>query len=649
MKTSLFNGFNLDQLEYCWVGLVLLVLVFCFRRAARINQAKLSTLASQHVLQKTLSGKPRGFELARLFLTGLFLFFAILRPQWGFRWNEGSVERKSIVFAVDISDSMLAKDLQPSRLALVKRYLHDIAPRLRGNRLGLVSFAGDAFVEVPLTIDVPTFIDFAGELVPELSPRQGTNIEAALETALRTIAENPEKRKNSLIVLLSDGEVSSGNTEQALAKAQSQGVKILSLGVGTEQGASIITQQGIKRDEKGEVVLSKLNATTLQSIASATNGAYLKLDPTLQLALNQTVAITETLSATKATERGQIWFEYFQLPLALAILCYLLTPSYARFRSPLLAVLLGLLLLRPTPSLAADQARALGAQAQQALSESRFSEAQALFEQAAKAAPSDARMPLGKGLSLYRQGKFAEAATEFEKSTKLAQSPVQKLDGLYNLGNALTQLGQYKEAIAAYEEGLKTVAEDRETKENLEYVKKLLKEEQKKDRSEEQNQQQQNQQEQNKDKEQQNLGKKEQEQQGKSKEEGEEEKGAKEKEAEEKGPQKKESEQKESEQKASGEKASERKDPADKGDQGESKTDSQPQQEQQQGKDPNQQGSQSKESVQGNPKDPQDGQAQALDQLESILAALDQGGDKQAMIDYRKGLVRGAPQPKIDW
>ena len=204
-----------------------------------------------------------------------FMIVALGQPH--FKTKEITVERKGVdvIIAVDVSRSMLSKDIQPSRLDKAKLELSSLIDHLKQDRIGIVAFAGEAFIQCPLTLDRSAVKLFLTTLSPNLIPTPGTMIGAAVNVATQAFAEKEKDYK--ALILLTDGEDQGSNPLQAVKKAKEQGVRIFTIGIGTQDGGTVpgeFTGEGVKKDRQGQVVISRLDERLLKNIASETGGAY---------------------------------------------------------------------------------------------------------------------------------------------------------------------------------------------------------------------------------------------------------------------------------------------------------------------------------------------------------------------------------------
>ena len=265
---------------------------------------------------------PRG----RLLLwSGLaFGIVALARPQWGRVEEPVFDQSREIVIALDLSRSMLAPDVRPSRLERARLLIQSLLDGLRGERVGLVVFAGTAFLQVPLSADYEILNQFLPSLNPAFMPAGGTNYEAMLHTALDAFGASGTADR--FLIILSDGESEDDRWRGLVSDLKQKNIRVLGLGVGTVEGAFIPDESGrYVKDERGAVVLSKLNSATLQELASATNGVYTDASTWIDLAslLKQTVAAGHRGEFTERIQVRQI--ERFQWLLVPALLCLLIS------------------------------------------------------------------------------------------------------------------------------------------------------------------------------------------------------------------------------------------------------------------------------------------------------------------------------------
>ena len=300
-----------------------LLLALLQRHAGKVRQRQLSEVASPRFIgELTASHSParRGFKHVLLLLSVAFVGLALARPQWGELEVTERWAGEDVVFALDCSKSMLATDIAPSRLGRSKLAVLDFVRRHGQGRVGLVAFAGSAFLQCPLTLDYEAFEQALDSVNEKTIPIPGTDIGRALEEAYRGMKKESRRK---LIVLVTDGE----DLEQTgLKKAESlatNGVVVFTVGVGTPAGTEIRTlnesgQMVLLRDAKGEVVRSRLDQENLAAIAKATGGGYQPLGPAGEGLAKVRQAI-ETLNRSTSLTRTR-GIERFHFPVAAALL-----------------------------------------------------------------------------------------------------------------------------------------------------------------------------------------------------------------------------------------------------------------------------------------------------------------------------------------
>jgi Ca-activated chloride channel family protein len=255
------------------------------------------------------------------------LVIALARPQWGSRWEVVHRRGLDILIALDVSKSMLAEDVKPNRLERAKLALRDFAEKHAGDRLGLIVFAGDAYLSCPLTSDMTGFLRMLEDTTVRSAPRGGTNLTAAIEEAARSIrnASGPEH----ILILLSDGEDHEGDPLEIAEKAhRNLGLEIFTIGIGTQEGdlIPVSTSEGqnsfLKNDE-GNVVKTRLEEGLLEKLALRTQGAYFRATATdlgLDYFQDQHFARREPMTKTDSKRRiAQERFQIFLLGALLAL------------------------------------------------------------------------------------------------------------------------------------------------------------------------------------------------------------------------------------------------------------------------------------------------------------------------------------------
>jgi len=260
----------------------------------------------------------------RLLILGLvFLMIALAQPRWGFQWEDLKQRGVDIVVALDVSNSMRATDIKPSRLERAKYKIADLLRMLKGDRVGLVAFAGTSFLHCPLTLDYQAAEMFLGALDTDLIPLQGTALGHAIETSIKAFSTT--ERKSKAIILITDGEDHEGTVLKALQRAQKEGVKIFVIGIGQDEGVPVPDPSGgFKRNRSGEIVLSKINEPLLEKIAVETGGVYVRSvhgDMDLRTIYLEQIQQSMEKKELKSSRRKH-WTERFQWLIFAGLLCF---------------------------------------------------------------------------------------------------------------------------------------------------------------------------------------------------------------------------------------------------------------------------------------------------------------------------------------
>ncbi|NLB65207.1 MAG: VWA domain-containing protein [Lentisphaerae bacterium] len=220
-----------------------------------------------------------GARLALRLAALLLAFLALARPQYGFHWEEVRQQGLDILVVFDTSRSMTASDIKPSRLQQAKWGVRDLVRNLRGDRIGLIPFAGASILQCPLTSDYAAFTMTLDDLYAGIIPRGGTAIEQALETAINSFP--PDSPADRVILLITDGEDHEGNPLNLLPRLKEHDIRLYAIGIGTLEGGMIPDAQGggYFKDRQGQIVKSSLREPTLQQLALATGGTYVRSAP----------------------------------------------------------------------------------------------------------------------------------------------------------------------------------------------------------------------------------------------------------------------------------------------------------------------------------------------------------------------------------
>lgn len=469
------------MLFWIWaVPVLFLFFLYGFRRRRRL----LRRFASERVLPVLIPSADRRGLRAALVLAAVALgVLAMAGPQYGFHWEEIEQQGVELIVALDCSRSMLAADVSPTRLDRAKREIFDLLGRLQGDRVGLVAFAGTAFLQCPLTIDYAAFYLFLDTLGPDMLPVGGTDLAAAVRTSLDAFGEPTEADR--AVILITDGEQTGEGDPLAAARAAAEAeVRLFCIGVGGPSGVPVPDAQGgLRKDAEGNIVITRLDEATLREMAAISGGGYVRSvagDMDLDTIYERDIRGRMEAAAIEGGRR-RVWEDRYQWPLALAVLALLLEmllPPLAgngRGRKVLPVVLAALLIGAP----GAVRAESRFEQGMTAYQAGEYETALDHFLQAQVDRPDDPRLLYNIGNAYYRLGEFESAARHFRMAAEAEDAdPGLRQQALYNEGNARFRAQEYEAALENFDAAIAAArdlgVEDRHAAENRAFVEKVM-------------------------------------------------------------------------------------------------------------------------------------------------------------------------------
>ena len=483
LLTSLDDGLRFGSPGWLWALLLLVPLVWFFVDAARRRESLLARIVAPR-LQKQLAGQVS--TLKRNLRTGLLLgamtlsIVGLARPQLGFRELEIKSKGRDVIIAIDTSRSMLSTDTAPTRLGRAKLIAQDLLGYLKGDRVGLIAFAGNAFLQAPLTLDKGAVLTSLEDLDTNTIPKGGTDIAAAIRMAIAAFGKG--EGMSRALVLMTDGEDLEASGVEAAKEAAAAGIRIFTIGFGSAAGSliPIRTESGgndFVRDEGGKPVTSKLDASRLTEIAKETGGFYQGFGQDAAKAIYDRgiVPMEEQESGTLSSRKP---IERYEWPVTIALLMLALWSVLGEGRRIPGAV--GLLLAF-FPLLSLQTASASGLTD---YSQGDYQGALKDFEQRmGKGAAAD-EIKFDAGAAAYKSGDFKKAAGYFSEAMT-SSKPKIRTAATYNLANSLVRTGEaaqekdakmadWKNALQHYETVLKSDPRNVPAQENRDIVRKLI-------------------------------------------------------------------------------------------------------------------------------------------------------------------------------
>ena len=317
--------YQLEQPIYFYLLFAIPVLLLLFAAVLFWKKRTQDTFANKELLSKLSPNRSYFKSVLKVIVFCLAiacLAFALVNPKIGTKIENVKREGVDVVFALDVSKSMLAEDIAPNRIEKSKQLVTQILNSLAGDRVGIIGYAGSAFPQVPITTDFSSAKLFLNNMNTDMVSSQGTAINEAIE--LSKTYYNDEEQTNRVLFIISDGEDHEGNVASLAEEAAEQGIKIYTIGVGTEEGGPIpIKRNGVlqyyKRDQNNEQVITKLGEETLQQIAAEGNGEYIPGNNTKEVVENVTAILNGMDKKTFEAKQFTDFKDQFQWFLAGAL------------------------------------------------------------------------------------------------------------------------------------------------------------------------------------------------------------------------------------------------------------------------------------------------------------------------------------------
>lgn len=503
-----------DSSIYIWLLLVIPVMILLMMFAEWQRTKKIKKLGDAGLVSELMPNASKTRRWVKFILLQVLLVVVILmlaRPQMGTKVSNEKRNGIEAVICLDISNSMLAQDVTPSRLDKSKMLIENMVDNFTNDKVGLIVFAGDAFVQLPITSDYVSAKMFLQNIDPSLIQTQGTDIAHAIELATKSFTQQDKIGK--AVIVITDGEDHEGGAMDAAEAAKANGMNVFILGIGNTNGAPIPTGDGgYMTDNTGQTVMTALNEQMCRDIASAGQGTYIHVDNTssAQEMLNE-----ELTKLQKGEMKSVIYSEYNEQFQAFGIIALLLiiielcineavNPYFRKMklfkRRSVVTILLALFCIG---SMNAQNDRSHIRLGNREYRGGNASKAEVEYRKALEKNANNPQALYNLGCALMQQQKDSLAMVQFDKATKVEKSKLRKAMAFHNIGTILQRHQQYGEAVKAYEEALRCNPSDDETRYNLVLCKrqqKNQKDDQKKDNQKKEQDKQQQQNKENKDK-----------------------------------------------------------------------------------------------------------------------------------------------------
>lgn len=466
----------------------LLFLLFALNLRKRRNLlGKLGNWKSVCSLLSNVSEKRVWFKFILLVSALFFLILSLARPQIGTRQKTDTVKGIEVVVALDVSNSMMAQDVKPTRLDKAKQIVSSVCNRLRNDKMALVVFAGNAFLQVPISADNVSITMFLDAVNTGMIPTQGTSINEALSVGNRSFSA--QKGVKKALVMITDGEDHEGGIDDVIKELKKNDIKVFVMGIGEPKGAPVILGGNYLRSMDGQVVISRLNEQMCKDVANRTDGTYIHVDNT-NSAQEQLVNELKKLQASEM--ETTTYSEYNELfpwlaAISLVLLMMEVVVQYRKSRysekwkrfwkhgnaSKLVVFFVMFATCMPTPAQTVTKIHTHKGN----VSFNRKHDSLAIinYKKALAADQANFKAHYNLGNTYLRQGKGQDAMKEYEKSASYTSSKLMKKAINHNMGCIYYFTKQYDKAVEAFKESLRADPKDNRVRYNLAMAQFMLK------------------------------------------------------------------------------------------------------------------------------------------------------------------------------
>ncbi|MBR7157502.1 MAG: VWA domain-containing protein, partial [Bacteroidales bacterium] len=465
------------------------ILYAIYRRGRRKKIAALGDPAMMDRLMPTRS-RYKGWVKITLFSIAWFFFMiGLARPQMGARLKESDRKGAEIMIALDVSNSMLAQDYSPNRLERAKLAISRLVDKLQGDRIGLIVFAGQSFVQLPITTDYVSAKIFLNSINTESVPVQGTALGEAIETAMRSFSVQGQMGENNkAIILITDGENHEDDPVAAAKSAAEEGIRVFCIGVGSPEGKPIPMDGDLLKDKDGNIVVTKLDEKILEEVAVAGNGAYVKAGSAefgLNPIIDQLRELQEEQFKSQVFEDFDEQYMYF-FAIALVFLLLEFLIGNRKMKKNFFAVVMIMLLSGYQMYGQVDRKEVR--RGNRVFEKENYKEAEVEYRKALIKDSVSVAANYNLGNTLYRMDDAVNAQKNYSavvdsvgklplnidwKEGRVENKNSAPADAYHNLGNSYLAQKMYSEAVQAYKESLKRNPADMDTKTNLAYAQKM--------------------------------------------------------------------------------------------------------------------------------------------------------------------------------
>ena len=484
--------FRFEDSIYLYLLAVIPMLALLRFMMTRSRKKRLRKFGDPQLVKQLMPDVSRWRPAVKFWLlqAALALIIVMLaRPQLGTKISHEKRQGIETIIAMDISNSMLAQDVTPSRLDRCKMMVENLVDNFTDDKIGLIVFAGDAFIQLPITSDYVSAKMFLADIQPSLIATQGTDIALAISKAVNSFTQ--EEGIGKAIIVITDGEDHEGGAVEAAQEARKKGMRVYVLGVGSKGGAPIPDGNGgYMKDRAGNTVMTRLNQDMCRDIAKAGGGAYIHVDNNSDA---QRQLDNELAKLSKKETESTVYSDFDEQFQAVGILVLLLLIAelcLLECKNPLLknvrffkgkrryaSAILVLMLVSTIPTQAQSD-RSNIREGNRLFRSGKHADSEVSYRKAMEKNPRNPQAAYNLGNALFAQKKDSAAVVAYQSGVQLETSAIRKAMGYHNMGVVCQSHKMFSEAIEAYKNALRLNPKDDEARYNLELCKKQQKKQQ---------------------------------------------------------------------------------------------------------------------------------------------------------------------------
>lgn len=484
--------FRFEDSIYLYLLAVIPMLALLRFMMTRSRKKRLRKFGDPQLVKQLMPDVSRWRPAVKFWLlqAALALIIVMLaRPQLGTKISHEKRQGIETIIAMDISNSMLAQDVTPSRLDRCKMMVENLVDNFTDDKIGLIVFAGDAFIQLPITSDYVSAKMFLADIQPSLIATQGTDIALAISKAVNSFTQ--EEGIGKALIVITDGEDHEGGAVEAAQEARKKGMRVYVLGVGSKGGAPIPDGNGgYMKDRAGNTVMTRLNQDMCRDIAKAGGGAYIHVDNNSDAQRQLDNELAKLSKKETETTVYSDFDEQFQAVGILVLLLLIAELCLLECKNPLLknvrffkgkrryaSAILALMLVSAIPTQAQSD-RSNIREGNRLFRSGKHADSEVSYRKAMEKNPRNPQAAYNLGNALFAQKKDSAAVVAYQSGVQLETSAIRKAMGYHNMGVVCQSHKMFSEAIEAYKNALRLNPKDDEARYNLELCKKKQKKQQ---------------------------------------------------------------------------------------------------------------------------------------------------------------------------